>query len=74
MSENDPFAEFEANRQDWANGGIERLLAHNNLTMTHNQLEAVLGPETVKVITDAGFVLVPLIWRTRIFKSLSTSK
>jgi hypothetical protein len=65
----DPFARFEADRAAWANGGMQEVLAAIDITMTHDDLVAALGPAVFKTITDAGFVLVPREWRERVFRA-----
>lgn len=43
-----------------------------NITVSHDDLLAQLGPDAVEKIKLAGFVLVPKVWRTNAFKALTS--
>jgi hypothetical protein len=50
-------------------GGKETILESREISMTHDELMAQLGPAFEK-ITAAGFVLVPKSWRDDVFNHL----
>jgi hypothetical protein len=54
----------------WSEGGKERCLHKMNIGMTHDELAEYLGDTVMRVIQDAGFVLVPKQWREDTFSAL----
>lgn len=54
----------------WNGGGKEECLDYMAITMSHQELENLLG-ESAKIIANAGFVLVPRKWRDNALDALT---
>ena len=53
----------------WNEDAKADALERGKITMSHDELEAALG-NGAKLIADAGFVLVPRVWREQVFTAL----
>ena len=50
----------------------QKMLEQGQIKLAHDELIKVIGEDVYKLITDAGYVLVPKRWRDDVFCSLST--
>jgi hypothetical protein len=56
-------------QKPWSEGGKEESLDRMDITMTHDELETLIGP-AADAIRKAGFVIVPRKWRHRVIAVL----